>query len=160
MGVLARMSDDDDDIVGTRIKSTAMHVPTKRSMALARQMARVGIPKPLIAQELGIGVGTLNRHYSRVLEGAEVGAINKVLNVLYRKALTGDEWAITRFLMAKSQRHTYLNEYKESRQDAGDDKPAITVQLDAVGAISTLLNNLKRGDPSPPLIEQKEAADE
>ena len=164
----AHLVSEHDDLIGTRkrkvpVKAGMLHKPTPRNAALVRQMARVGIPQRYIAAELGIGTETLRRHYYKILEGAEVIAVSRVLNRIYRDALAGDQWAIDRFLMSKAQRHAdIIDEWKPEKIERGE-KPEIqpiTLQFDAVSAISGLLNQLKRGDPTEPaLIEQKDDED-
>lgn len=141
-----------DDIVGTRNYTT--HKPTARQRVLVRQMVRVGIPLPYIAKELGIGVETLKRHYDEIITKAEVQAITKVLNVVYRRALAGDEKYVDRFLGAKMKRQSWLREDWDRNVQRAEAQP-ITLEIDVVGAISTMLNNAKRGE-EPVLIEQKD----
>lgn len=153
-----------DDIIGTRKPPSTMHKPTPRNRAMVRQMARVGIPRPYIAKEIGIGLETLGRHYSRELEQADVQALTKVLNSLYRKALAGEPWAVDRFLGGRMNSHQWLrDDWSQSKKDTeAVEAPPINIHLDTVGAISALLNQIKRGDPLPEppvLIEQKDDDD-
>ncbi len=151
---------DDDDLLGKVPAKQLGHVPTLRNHVMVRQMARVGIPKPQIARELGIGLPTLERYYSDTLERAEVHAVNRVLNVIYREALDGKEWAIDRFLKARAKKHRWIaEEWGREKAETGSD---IRIEFDAVGAISSLLTNLKRGelDKPPVLIEQKDDDDD
>lgn len=78
------------------------HVPSEVSRRQVRAMAAYGTIPECIAVVVGCSVEELRRGYEEELETAEIEAVTKVAESLYKRALAGDNQAAIFILKSRA----------------------------------------------------------
>lgn len=70
------------------------HKPSKNTIDIVTDMARIGFRRHVIAERIGIDVDTLEKHYSEILASAKQDMLTSAGRKLFMGVLNGEDWAI------------------------------------------------------------------
>ena len=98
------------------------HVPTDRSIDMARTLAGLGMPQEGIGRKLGISVDTLYKYYKEYLEAGVDEANSMIAGTLFKKAKAGDTTCLIFWLKTRAR-------WREARDEHDNTGPPIHIHL-------------------------------